>query len=164
MTHPGYADEVPDPCERSAPRSALQWLRLVGNTVNLSTPLGLGVAVLGRARLRRGPRGLVLADRYRLGFPIASAFTVGNVLLTADDWSALSRRRPQLLTHEEGHTWQYLYCLGLPFFPLYGLSLVWSWLRTGDRAQGNFFERQAGLTSGGYAETGAGWPGGPVAG
>lgn len=169
---------MPKSSEPSAPRSALEWLRLAGNTANLSTPLGLGVAVLGRARIRRGPRGLVLADRYRFSFPVASAFTIGNVLLTAGDWSELSRRRPQLLAHEEGHTWQYLYCLGLPFFPLYGLSLAWSWLRTGDHATGNFFERRAGLMSGGYAasgtgqaetgsrwaETGSGWPPGPVAG
>lgn len=162
---------MPESWERSVPRSALEWLRLVGNTANLSTPLGLGVAFLGRARIRRGPRGLVLADRFRFSFPVASAFTVGNVLLTAGDWPELSRRRPQLLAHEEGHTWQYLYCLGLPFFPLYGLCLAWSWLRTGDRARGNFFERRAGLASGGYAETvagyaetGAGWPPGPVAG
>lgn len=136
----------------SGPRSALEWLRLVGNTVNLSTPLGLGVAVLGRARIRPGPRGLVLADGYRFGFPVAAAFTVGNVLLTAGDWPELSGRRPRLLAHEEQHSWQYLYCLGLPYFPLYGLCLAWSWLRTGDRAAANFFERQAGLTAGGYRD------------
>ena len=28
----------------------------------------------------------------------------------------------------------------------------WSWLRTGDRASRNFFERQAGLADGGYRD------------
>ena len=28
----------------------------------------------------------------------------------------------------------------------------WSWLRTGDRAARNFFERQAGLADGGYRD------------
>ena len=59
---------------------------------------------------------------------------------------------PRLLEHEEGHTWQYLYCLGLPFYLAYGVCLAWSMLRTGDRAARNFFERSAGLVSGGYED------------
>jgi hypothetical protein len=33
-----------------------QWLRLIGNALNLTTPIGLLVARIGRARIRRGPR------------------------------------------------------------------------------------------------------------
>lgn len=138
---------------------AWSWrLRSVGNFVNLSTPLGLLVARVGRAEVRRGPRGLYLGEHYRLRFPVAGAFTIGNVIITPKTWEELLARNPDLLTHEEGHTWQYLCCVGLPFYPLYGLSMAWSMLRTGDRAARNFFERQAGLATGGYRE----WPTRPL--
>jgi hypothetical protein len=126
--------------------------RQVANLVNLSTPLGLGVAVLGRCHIRRGPRGLVLADHYRFGFPTASAFTVGNVLITPGDWTALARQRPTLMPHEERHTWQWVALAGLPLLPAYGLAMAWSVLRTGDRAARNVFETRAGLVLGGYRE------------
>ncbi len=132
--------------------TAGQWLRCVGNIANLSTPAGLLVALVGRAEIRRGPRGLFLCEHYRLRFPVAGAFTIGNVITTASTWEVMLARFPDLLRHEEGHTWQYLYCVGLPFYPVYGACLVWSVLRTGDRAARNFFERQAGLTLGGYRD------------
>lgn len=122
------------------------------NWVNGSTALGLAIAGLGRARVARGPRGLYLADRYRFDFPVAGAFTVGNVVLTKSDWHELQQTRPELLEHEEQHSWQYLVCGGLPFLPLYGAALAWSWLRTGDLASRNVFERNAGLAMGGYHE------------
>lgn len=127
-----------------------QQLRRWGNWFNLSTPVGLLIARIGRAEVRRGPRGLLLADGYRLGFPIAGAFTVGNVVITARRWSDLLAASPNLLRHEERHSWQYLLCLGLPFFPLYAAAMAWSWLRTGNLARGNVFERTAGLADGGY--------------
>ena len=150
--------------EASWPRTGAQWCRLVGKLANLSTGTGLLVARLGGARIARGPRGLILGEGYRLRFPIAGAFTIGNVIITASTWEEILHRDPDLLRHEEAHTWQYLYCLGLPFLPAYGVCLVWSLLRTGNLAAGNFFERQAGLVSGGYAEVPAGsrpprqWP------
>jgi len=54
------------------------------------------------------------------------------------------------MEHEDAHAWQYAYCLGLPFIPLYFMALAWSVLRTGDRASANHFERQADLAKGGY--------------
>ena len=129
-------------------------VRQLGNWLNLSTPLGLVVARLGRAEVRPGPRGLLLADGYRLGFPIALAFTVGNVLVTRGRWDEL-RTRPGLLEHEEAHSWQWLGCGGLPFLPAYGACLAWSVLRSGDLAAHNAFERGAGLARGGYAEVAA---------
>lgn len=124
-------------------------LRRAGNLINLSTPLGLLVARLGRARISPGPRGLLLADGYRIGFPVANAFTVGNVLIHRSTWTDAP---PPLLDHEEAHSWQWLYCLGLPFLLAYSICMGWSMLRTGNRATGNFFERQAGLESGGYVK------------
>lgn len=124
-------------------------LRLLGNAANLSTPFGLLTAALGRARVERGPRGLLFATGYRLPVPAASAFTVGNVIITRRS-STRSLLDTPLLRHEERHTWQYLGCLGLPLIPLYLLAAGWSLLRAGDYASHNVFERHAGLADGGY--------------
>jgi len=140
------------PSVTTAPESRAQWFRWAANYVNLSTPAGLLVATLGRASIRRGPRGLWLAEHYRLAFPMAGAFTIGNVLVTASDWDELTGRFPDLLQHEEAHSWQYVYCLGLPYLLPYCVCMGWSKLLTGDRAAANFFERQAGLTEGGYVD------------
>lgn len=126
-------------------------IREVGNWVNLSTAAGLALARIGRCRVQRFERGLWLADHYRPRFPIAGAFTIGNVLITGGDWEQL-RHRPGLLDHEERHSWQWWTCLGIPFLPLYLLAMVWSWVRTGDQASRNIFERDAGLERGAYVE------------
>ena len=136
----------------SPPQTGWQWFRLVGNVLNLTTPGGLLVALIGDAKIRRGPRGLFLCEGYRLKFPIAGAFTIGNVITTESTWEQQLRRYPELLRHEEQHTWQYLYCIGLPYYVAYVACMGWSVLRTGDRASRNFFERQAGLVIGGYRE------------
>ena len=143
--------------QASSPQTPWEWVRLVGNLANLTTPIGLLVAIIGRARIRRGPRGLLLGEGYRLKFPVASAFTIGSVITTNRTWPELLRQSPQLFEHEERHTWQYLCCVGLPFYPAYGVCLVWSVLRTGDLAARNFFERNAGLASGGYGDKPV-WP------
>lgn len=121
-------------------------LRWVGNVCNLSTPAGLLISRIGGCRLRLGPRGLILAEGYRPRFPFAYAFTVGNVILIRGRLADFSR---DLLDHEEAHSWQYL-ATGPFFLPLYALATVWSWLRSGDRAAYNIFERRAGLARGGY--------------
>lgn len=127
-------------------------VRHILNWANLSTPLGLGLARLGGCRLRRGPGRSFLADYYRWTFPAGGAFTVGDVVITRHDLDLLAERRPTLLGHELVHSTQWAYCLGLPFLPLYVGSMAWSWLRTGDRAARSFFERQAGLGTGGYED------------
>ncbi|WP_203568543.1 hypothetical protein [Aestuariimicrobium ganziense] len=128
-------------------------VRNLANWCNLSTPLGLLVARLGGARVARGANGTWLADGYRSSFPVAGAFAVGSVLITAHpSWERLEAARPGTLAHEENHSWQWAYMLGLPFLPAYAASMGWSWLRTGDRASGNFFERAADLELGGYVE------------
>lgn len=135
-----------------APLSSAERRRRRANHLNLSTPVGLLVARLGGARRRPGPYGLVLAEGYRFRFPVASAFTIGDVIITAHSFDALLRRTPDLLLHEELHARQYARCLGLPYLGLYVLAMGWSVLRTGDRASGNVFERRAGLVAGGYVE------------
>jgi hypothetical protein len=121
----------------------------VVNLVNLSTPLGLLVAALGRSTRRPGPRGLVLASGYRLPIPSAPAFTVGNVVVSPHPPGYLDTR-PALLRHEERHSWQYVACLGLPMLPLYALGAAWSYARGGDLGVHNPFECLAGLADGGY--------------
>ncbi len=123
-----------------------------GNWINGSTPAGLLLARLGRARVRRGPWGLYLAENYRWSFPRAGAFTVGNVVLSTSRLDDLARLQPDVLAHENEHAWQYFWFLGIPFLPLYLASAAWSWLRTGDPASANPFERHAGLSGGGYQE------------
>jgi hypothetical protein len=133
------------------PVSGWQWVKLVGNAVNLSTVAGVIVGVIGRAGFSRGPRGLVYATGYKLGFPVASAFTIGNVVLSKHD-RAYFDARPVLVQHEERHSWQYFVLLGLPMLPLYLFAAAWSFLRTGCPASRNPFERLASLTDGNYDE------------
>lgn len=125
-------------------------LRNLANVINLSTPLGLVLGVAGRGRWRRSP-GLLVAENVRLPLVSASAMTVGSVVLvmgrTVEDAQS---RIPALMEHENEHAWQYAYCLGLPFLPLYAVATLWSQVRAGDRATRNVFEKQAGLESGGY--------------
>jgi hypothetical protein len=135
------------------PVSASAAVRATANVVNLSTPLGLLIALAGRARLGRGPDGLLVAEHYRLPIPIAGAFTVGNVVIVPGGRLAdLEDRRPGTTAHEAVHAWQWTYCLGLPFLIGYALASGWSWLRTGHPASANFFEYSADLTRGGYPE------------
>lgn len=119
------------------------------NLLNLSTPLGLAVARLGGARVRRGGRGLLLAEGYRLRFPVAGAFTIGDVVTTATTFGRLERHHPDVLAHEERHAWQWA-LTGPGFLPLYALASAFSWLRSGHPALLNVFERHAGLHTGGY--------------
>ena len=140
------------PDDASSTLSTAQRARQVANVLNLSTPLGLLVARAGGARRRGGPYGLVLAEGYRFSFPVAGAFTVGDVVITAHTYSSLLQHNPNLLVHEERHSRQYALALGLPYLVLYTAAMGWSVVRTGDRASGNVFERGAGLVAGGYVE------------
>ncbi len=125
-------------------------LRNVGNVANLSTPLGLVAAVLGGARLNMVD-GLIVADQTRLPFLLASAVTIGSVVLVPRrSLHEVQARIPGLLEHEDHHAYQWAYCLGLPFIPAYIAATGWSWLCAGDRATANHFEHQAGLELGGY--------------
>jgi hypothetical protein len=128
-----------------------QRLRQIANVLNGSTPLGLLLAASARTPVRRGPRGLLIATGYRWRLPFAGAFTVGNVVLfRVGPERALAD--PVLLRHEERHSTQYAWCLGVPFLPLYFVAAGWSLLRTGNPGSANLFERHAGLQAGGYPD------------
>jgi hypothetical protein len=127
-------------------------VRRVVNVVNLSTPLGLVLAVSGRARLERGPHGVIVAHGYRARVPAprASAVTVGDVVLLRLTREQLERR-PRLLDHEARHATQWAFFLGpAGFLPAYLIASVWSWWRCRDFALRNPFEMRAGLSDGGY--------------
>ncbi|MFY0406667.1 hypothetical protein [Solicola sp. PLA-1-18] len=133
----------------SAPDTVWTRLRAVLNWVNLSTPLGLVVARAGGAVPERHERGTWLAGGYRWSVPVASAFTVGNVVCSRHDADWL-RARPSLLAHEDRHCTQYAACLGPVMVPLYLASAGVSWVVAGDHSSYNPFERLAGLAAGGY--------------
>jgi hypothetical protein len=128
-----------------------QRLRQIANVLNGSTPLGLLIAASARTRVRRGPRGLLIATGYRWRLPFAGAFTVGNVVLFRAGFER-GLADPVLLGHEERHSSQYAWCFGAPFLVLYVLSAGWSVLRTGNPGSANMFERLAGLQAGGYPD------------
>jgi len=144
-THPSLLPTAMGDLPQARRRHLMNW-------VNLSTPLGLLVARAGGSRLRRGPARTYLADYYRWTFPTGGAFTVGDVIITRHDLDLLAQRRPTLFGHELVHSQQWARFFGLPFLPLYVGSMAWSWLRTGDRAARSFFEREAGLETGGYED------------
>ena len=132
------------------PQTGWQWFRLVGNVLNLTTPSGLVVALIGDAKIRRGPRGLFLCEGYRLKFP-AGAFTIGNVITTGSTWEQQLRQYPELLRHEEQHSWQYLTASACR--TTRRTSPVWPGPCCGRAtAPPGTFERQAGLAIGGYRE------------
>ncbi|GAA0949934.1 hypothetical protein [Nonomuraea longicatena] len=127
-------------------------LRQVVNLVSLATPLGLLVALVGGATRSPGPDGLILAYGYRYRFPVAGAFTVGNVVLTRhhhlDD---------RLIRHEARHATQWACCAGLPMLPLYLLAMLVSVAVCGHQAAYNVFERLADLDDGGYPHVPPRW-------
>ena len=124
--------------------------RAVVNLVNGSTVAGVLVAGAGRARVRTGPDGLLVAGGYRLPVPPAPAFCLGNVLVTR--WPDEEfRGNGRLFAHEARHASQYAWCGGLAMLPLYGVAALVSWGLTGDFGSRNVFERQAGLADGGYS-------------
>ena len=135
-------------------------IRHIANWLNLSTPVGLLVAGAGGAHVRRRPDGIFVAEGYRFRFPVAGAFTIGDVVTTASTLSRLEGTMPGVFAHEVRHAWQYA-ATGVWFLPAYLLGSAWSLARTGSPALRNPLERHAGLVSGGYAGL-DGAPIGPV--
>jgi hypothetical protein len=122
-------------------------LREAANWINGSTPLGLAIARVGRARAVRAPDGIWHASGLRLP-GIHRVFTVGNVVLHRHGPDHL-RGRHDLLAHESAHATQWAWA-GPAFLPLYLTESLVSWVVTGDTANGNAFEIGAGLRRGGY--------------
>lgn len=131
------------------PHSRWTRARAASNWLNLSTPLGFTVARIGGARVVSRGRGTYLATGYRLPVPVASAFTVGSVIVSSHDLDWLLER-PALLAHEDRHSTQYAWCVGVTMVPLYLLAMAVSWLVAGDQSSYNAFERLAKLEDGGY--------------
>ncbi|MFK4039475.1 hypothetical protein ACI2LC_27080 [Nonomuraea wenchangensis] len=127
-------------------------VRRAANYVNLATPFGLLISVAGGATRRPGPDGLILACGYRYRFPVAGAFTVGNVVLTRRE--SLDER---LILHEGRHATQWAWCVGLPMLPLYLLAMLASVVVCGHQATYNVFERLADLEDGGYPRVPPRW-------
>lgn len=133
-------------------RGARVRVRQVSNVINLATPLGLLLAIIGRSRLAFGPHGVIVAHGYRARFPAprASAVTIGDVVLLRLDDERLAAR-PKLLDHEARHCTQWACFLGpIGFLPAYLLASAWSWWHTRDFALRNAFEVRADLFDGGY--------------
>jgi hypothetical protein len=124
-------------------------LRTVLNWINLSTPLGLGVARLGGATIIHRGRGTYLATGYRFAFPVAGAFTIGSVIASRHDLVWL-RSRPMLLRHEDRHCTQYAVAFGILMLPVYVVCVGVSYAIAGDHSSYNPFERLANLSDGGY--------------
>ena len=129
-------------------RPSLRARQLV-NLANGSTLVGLGVAALGGTRVARSVDGLFLGTGYRLPMPPAPAFCLGNVIVTRLDELTPGSR---LFRHEARHATQYACCGGVLMVPLYLAAAAVSWALTGDFGARNVFERQAGLTDGGYTD------------
>jgi hypothetical protein len=123
-------------------------IRLAVNLANGSTLAGVGLGLVGRARLTPAPEGLVIGTGYRLPLPAVPAFTMGSVILTRRD-SLPSETA--LFRHEARHSTQYACCGGLLMLPLYFAAAGVSWVLCGDVGAWNAFERLAGLVDGGYA-------------
>jgi hypothetical protein len=125
-------------------------LRQAVNLANGSTLAGLGVATLGGAEIARSVDGLFTGTGYRPPVPPASAFCLGNVIVTrAGELDPGSR----LFRHEARHATQFAWCGGVVMVPLYLAAAGMSWVLTGDFGSRNVFERLAGLADGGYADT-----------
>jgi hypothetical protein len=139
--------------EAEAMRTGLRARQLV-NLANGSTLAGLGVAVIGGARVTTGADGLFVGTGYRLPVPPAPAFCLGNVIVTRLDGIAQESR---LFRHEARHATQYAWCGGVVMVPLYLLAAGVSWVLTGDFGARNVFERRAGLADGGYADKPLRW-------
>ncbi len=135
-------------------------LRAAANWINLSTPAGLLLARLASGAPRRARNGLLVSHGYRPPIPAAAAFTLGNVVLVRAESppgrDPIGSIRVPLLSHEERHCTQYALCGGIAMPLLYVAACGWSWLRTGDIASRNVFERGAGLVDGGYASPSSG--------
>lgn len=124
-------------------------VRTVLNWLNLSTLLGLAIARLGGATIARRGRGTCLATGYRHGFPVASAFTIGSVIISKHELDYF-RERAALLQHEDRHCTQYALVLGVVMLPCYFFFVGVSWVVAGDHSSYNPFERLADLADGNY--------------
>ena len=74
------------------------------NALNGTTMMGLIVAKLGGATVKLGANDLFFAEGYQLPFPVAGAFTIGQVVITGSSFAHLTSVFPRVLVHEAKHT------------------------------------------------------------
>lgn len=124
--------------------------RTVLTAINGTTLVGLAIAKLTGATIRRGRDGVLIAENYARSIPRNTCFTVGGVIITkrTAEW-LLDDRRSALFEHESRHVGQYA-VLGPLFWPAYYLFCGYSYAMTGSYGCRNFFEKHAGLQAGGY--------------
>src|ERR1700749_1046850 len=113
-------------------------LRAWINLANGSTLAGLGVAILGGARLARSADRLFVGTGYRLPVPPAPAFCLGNVIVTRLDGLDPAS---SLFRHGARHPTDYPCCGGRVMLPLYLAAAAVPCLLTGDTGCRNVFER-----------------------
>ena len=124
-------------------------VREIANFINLSTPAGVLIALIGGAKPHRtaSQYRMIHAFPYRLRWPRGTVFTLGNVVISRRDTATLSANS---LHHERRHSTQYAWCLGILAVIPYAAACGWSWLLTGSLSARNVFEKRAGNEHSGY--------------
>ncbi|MFD0523385.1 hypothetical protein [Paractinoplanes durhamensis] len=131
-------------------RENVLWrVREIVNFINLSTPAGVLMALIGGAKPHRtaSQYRMIHAFPYQLRWPRGTVFTLGNVVVSRRDTTTLPA---EFLYHERRHSTQYAWCLGILALIPYTIACGWSWLLTGSFSARNVFEKRAGNGSGGY--------------
>jgi hypothetical protein len=128
------------------------WFRHTLNTLTGINLFGLIVGVLSRGKPEwDAERGLLVFMSCQIRWPRAAAMTFGDIVVVrAGQWQRLADVPAPLMQHEAEHARQYLFTLGLPYFPLYWIACAYSYVRTGNYWSRNAFEVKAGLQNGGY--------------
>lgn len=129
-----------------------QLIRHLFNTLTGITLFGLIVGVLSRGKPVWDPRfGLIVFMQCQIPWPKSAAMTFGDVVVVRHKgWRELADVPFPLMKHEAEHAWQYVFTLGLPYFPLYWSACLYSYARSRNYWQHNLFEIKAGLQNGGY--------------
>jgi hypothetical protein len=124
--------------------------RTLLTALNGTTLVGLAIAKLTGATIRRGRDGVLIAENYARTIPRNTCFTVGSVIITkrTAEW-LLHEKRSALFDHESRHVSQYA-VLGPLFWPAYYLCCGYSYAMTGSYGCRNALEKHAGLHAGGY--------------
>ncbi len=126
----------------------LDWLRLDMNAI--ASLAGLLAATIAGAHCDGITGDLVLICGGASNWGWGGGTTFGNVYVTSASVIDVLGS-PNLVSHEDRHTWQWA-LFGPVLFPLaYEEQSVRSWSLTGSYACGNLFEMHAGLAKGGYS-------------
>ena len=139
--------------------TAGQLFRHLLNTFTGINLFGVLVGVFARGAPTWDSRfGLLVFMNCRIVWPRAAAMTFGDIVVVRrGNWQQVADIPLPLMQHEAKHASQYLFALGLPYFPLYWCACAYSWLKCGDHWSFNVFEVKAGLQNGGYLKNPSNW-------